>query len=175
MADIKFGTDGWRAIIAKEYTFANVKVVSQAVADYVGAGKKVAIGFDTRFLSAEFAQASAEVLKANGLEVIVSDKAVPTPALSFAVRKRNCDLGVMITASHNPAQYNGFKIKTSTGGAAGSEITKAIEKLLAVSAVKTVVARDALKKEDLIGDYIHFIRSYIDLKKIRKKKTSPTL
>ena len=170
MADIKFGTDGWRAIIAKEYTFANVKVVSQAVADYVGAGKKVAIGFDTRFLSAEFAQASAEVLKANGLEVIVSDKAVPTPALSFAVRKRNCDLGVMITASHNPAQYNGFKIKTSTGGAAGSEITKAIEKLLAVSAVKTVVARDALKKEDLIGDYIHFIRSYIDLKKIRKKK-----
>lgn len=170
MADIKFGTDGWRAIIAEEYTFRNVRVVSQAVADYVGAGKKVAVGYDTRFLSAEFARASAEVLKANGIGVILSDKAVPTPALSFAVRKRICDLGVMITASHNPAQYNGFKIKTSSGGAAGPEITKAIENLLGVSRVKTVADRGAVREDDLISDYIHFIRSYIDLKKIRKKK-----
>ncbi len=113
--EIKFGTDGWRGIIAKNYTFKNLKIVSQAVADYLGPGKEAALGYDTRFMSADFAQVVAQVLENNGIKVLLSDRAIPTPALSFAVKSKKLDLGIMITASHNPAQYNGFKIKTSSG------------------------------------------------------------
>src|SRR3990167_708479 len=127
MLNIKFGTDGWRGIIAQDYTFQNLKIVSQAVADYLGKGKKIAVGYDTRFLSKEFAQASAEVFAANGISVVLSDRAIPTPAVSLAVRAVKLDLGVMITASHNPAAYNGFKIKTTSGGAAGPEVTRKVE------------------------------------------------
>ncbi|MBL7151874.1 MAG: phosphoglucomutase/phosphomannomutase family protein [Candidatus Omnitrophica bacterium] len=168
---IHFGTDGWRAVIGEEYTFANLKVVSQAVADYLGAAKTAAVGFDTRFMSGRFARITAEVLAANGIKVILSDRATPTPTLSFAVKSKKLDLGVMITASHNPAEYNGFKIKTSSGGAAGPEITRKVERLLGKSPVKE--DRDSalkIKEEDLIGDYIGFIRSYIDLKKIRSRR-----
>ena len=135
-SNIKFGTDGWRAIIADTYTFDNVKMLSQAVADYLGAGKRVAVGFDTRFMSGDFAKAAACVLSANGIEVSLSDRPVPTPALSFAVRSRKFDLGIMITASHNPAEYNGFKIKDSTGGSASQEITKAVEALIGKNTLK---------------------------------------
>ena len=109
MLDIKFGTDGWRGIIAQDYTFENLKIVSQAVADYLGAGKKIAVGYDTRFLSQEFAQASAEVFASNGISVVLSDRAIPTPAVSLAVRARKLDLGVMITASHNPPRITALK------------------------------------------------------------------
>jgi len=170
-AGIKFGTDGWRGIIGDNYTFGNLKIISQAVADYLGCGKKVAVGFDTRFMSADFARVSAEVLNNNGIKVLLSDRPVPTPALSFAVRARKMDLGVMITASHNPAQYNGFKIKTASGGAAGPEVTTDIESRLGKTPVKgTGASAGRIKKEDLTRDYIRFIRSYIDLKKIKHKK-----
>ncbi len=124
---IKFGTDGWRGVIADSYTFSNLRIVSQAVADYLGPGKRVAVGYDTRFMSDRFAKVVAEVLNNNGIEVILSDRHTPTPALSFTVRSRKLDLGVMITASHNPAEYNGFKIKDPSGGAAGPEVTEKIE------------------------------------------------
>lgn len=166
---IKFGTDGWRAVIADTYTFENLKIISQAAADYLGAGKKVVVGFDTRFMSGKFAAITAEVLKNNGIAVVLSDRPVPTPALSFAVRERKQDLGVMITASHNPAEYNGFKIKTSSGGAAGPEITAAIEACLGKSPVKES-GSGAVKGADFTRDYIKFIRSYIDLKKIKNKR-----
>lgn len=172
-AGIKFGTDGWRAIIADSYTLDNVKILSQAVADYLGGGKRVAVGFDTRFMSDRFAQAAADVLAKSGIEVFLSDKAVPTPALSFAVKSRRLDLGIMITASHNPAEYNGFKIKDSSGGSASPEITGAVEIRLGDTPVKE--GRDAstsIKKEDLTKDYVRFIRSYIDLNKIKNKKFS---
>ena len=170
MAEIKFGTDGWRAIIAEDYTFENLKIVSQAVADYAGPGKSIAVGYDTRFMSRDFARSAARVLAANGIEVTLSDTAIPTPALSFAVKNNKLDLGVMITASHNPAEYNGFKIKTATGGAAGAQITKEVEKLLRKSEVKCLPDSRELKSVDLTRDYIKFIRSFIDLKKIRNKR-----
>ena len=170
MAEIKFGTDGWRAIIAEDYTFENLKIVSQAVADYAGPGKSIAVGYDTRFMSRDFARSAARVLAANGIEVTLSDAAIPTPALSFAVKNNKLDLGVMITASHNPAEYNGFKIKTATGGAAGAEITQEVEKLLRKSEVKCLPDSRELKSVDLTRDYIKFIRSFIDLKKIRNKR-----
>jgi len=170
MQEIKFGTDGWRAIIADTYTFENLKIISQAVADYLGKERKVVVGFDTRFMSAKFAQICAEVLSANNIDVLLSDRAIPTPALSFAVRVRKKDLGVMITASHNPAEYNGFKIKLPNGGAAGQEVTEAVEKLLGATAPKVMPNQALIKKEDLTKDYVAFIRSYIDLKKIKTKK-----
>ena len=98
---IKFGTDGWRAVIGDDYTFENLKIVSQAVADYLGKGKQVSIGYDTRFMSDRFAELVAEVLSNNGIKVLLSDRAIPTPALSLTVKSRRMDLGVMITASHN--------------------------------------------------------------------------
>lgn len=169
--EIKFGTDGWRAIIADTYTFKNVKILSQAVADYLGAGKRVVVGYDTRFLSGRFAEASAEVLSNNGIEVILSDRCIPTPAVSLAVKSRKLDLGIMITASHNPAEYNGFKIKDATGGSAGLEITTEIEKLLGRNPIREKKSLSTvIKKEDLSVSYVRFLRSYIDLKKIKNKQ-----
>lgn len=170
MEEIKFGTDGWRGIIGDTYTFANVRMVSQAVSDYVGPGKRVAVGYDTRFQSDRFAQASAEVLCANGIEVVLSDRAIPTPALSYAVKSGGFDLGVMITASHNPAEYNGFKIKTATGGAAGPDVTAEVEKLIGKNPVKTPEAGRNIPLEDLSRDYVRFIRRYIDLARMKKKR-----
>jgi phosphomannomutase len=170
-SEIKFGTDGWRGIISDNYTVKNLKIISQAVADYLGPGKKIAVGYDTRFMSDHFASLCAGVLKNNGLEVILSSGPIPTPTLSFTVKKRGLDLGVMITASHNPAEYNGFKIKTSSGGAAGPEVTKQVEELLGRNPVKEEGGLNgSLVKEDLAKDYIKFIRSYIDLKRIKNKK-----
>ena len=170
VSSIKFGTDGWRAIIADTYTIENVKILSQAVADYLGGGKKAAIGYDTRFMSDIFAKAAAVVLQSNGIEVIVSDRPTPTPALSFVVKSRKLDLGVMITASHNPAEYNGFKIKNAAGGGASQEITRAVESLLGKTLVKDAPLANPIKTVDIIKDYIKFIRNYIDLKKIKNKK-----
>jgi len=168
---IKFGTDGWRAIIGDTYTFDNLRILSQAVSDYVGPGKKIAVGFDTRFMSGDFAQVVSEVLVANGIEVTLSDRPVPTPTLSFAVKNRKLDLGIMITASHNPAAYNGFKIKNSSGGAADIEVTKKVESLLGANEIKKIEnPGQSINKQDLTRDYIKFIRSYIDFKKIKDKK-----
>jgi phosphomannomutase len=169
--EIKFGTDGWRGIIGDSYTFGNLKIASQAVADYLGPGKKVAVGFDTRFMSAKFGLVCAEVLSNNGIKVLLSDRFVSTPILSFTVKSRKLDLGVMITASHNPAEYNGFKIKDPSGGSAGPEVTEKIESHLGKSAVKEFNRLSTqIKIEDFSADYIRFIRSYIDLKKIKNKK-----
>lgn len=169
--EIKFGTDGWRAVIGENYTFENLKIVSQAVADYLGSGKSIAVGFDTRFMSDCFAEAVSGVFRNNGIEVILSDRAIPTPALSFTVKNRHLDLGIMITASHNPPEYNGFKIKTSSGGAAGQEVTEDVENRLGKTPVKEIGTGIAkITKEDLVTDYVKFIRNYIDLKRIKKKR-----
>jgi len=169
--EVKFGTDGWRGVVGDNYTFANLKIVSQAVADYLGPGKKVAVGFDTRFMSDTFAQITARVLKNNNIKVTLSDRSIPTPALSFTVKKRSLDLGIMITASHNPAEYNGFKIKVSSGGAASPEVTENIERRLGKTPVKERNAKAGrILKEDLTCEYVKFIRHYIDFKKIKNKR-----
>ncbi|MCX5706062.1 MAG: phosphoglucomutase/phosphomannomutase family protein, partial [Candidatus Omnitrophica bacterium] len=170
-SQIKFGTDGWRAIIGDTYTFRNLKILSQAVADYLGKSKKVAVGFDTRFMSDKFAKVVALVLSNNGIKVVLSDRPIPTPALSFAVKNMQMDLGIMITASHNPAEYNGFKIKMPSGGAAGVEVTQEVEALLGKKApVQKSDASVEIETKDLTLDYIKFIRSYINLKEIKNKK-----
>lgn len=116
---ISFGTDGWRAVIADTFTFANLRLVAQAVADsineqHTGTEKpSVVIGFDTRFLSDRFATETARVMAANGIVSWLSRADTPTPSISFNVKQKGAAAGVVITASHNPPRYNGFKLKAS--------------------------------------------------------------
>ncbi|MFH0940829.1 MAG: phosphoglucomutase/phosphomannomutase family protein [Candidatus Omnitrophota bacterium] len=180
---IKFGTDGWRAVIADDFTFVNLKSVAQATADYAVEnlkkpdGRKIGIcvGYDTRFLSDKFAQTVAEVMSANGITVFLSDRAVPTPALSFAVKSRKLDLGVMITASHNPPEFNGFKIKNSSGGAADVTVTQRVESLIGSGNVKFQLLPEAIKNgsvtvANISKDYVDFLRSYIDKRAFKKSR-----
>jgi phosphomannomutase len=131
MTAIKFGTDGWRGIIAEDFTFANARVVAQAIARYVvrceDARKGVILGYDHRFASDEIAAATAEVVSASGTPVFLTDKPCPTPAVSLLVRQRGAAGGLMITASHNPYQWNGIKYKASYGSSALPSIVAQIE------------------------------------------------
>src|SRR5262245_54627129 len=143
MAIIKFGTDGWRARIAEDFTFANVEIVTQALVEYVKkqntSGKiSILVGYDRRFASEWFAQRVAEVLAGNGIAVDVFAQDVPTPLVSFEVKRRSLDGGVVITASHNPPDFNGFKFKAPFGGSATPRITNEIEKLVGATEVKRV-------------------------------------
>ena len=176
---IKFGTDGWRAVIAEDFTFENVKIVAQAVADYLKkikkGSKKIVIGYDCRFLSEEFAQTAALVFAANNIKTVLSDTNVPTPTVSFHCRYHKYDLGIIITASHNPAKFNGFKIKTKEGGSADKSITDKVEKLLYKSKVRSMSKEEALKKKlleikDLTSSQIQFLKKFVDLKSIKKLK-----
>ncbi|HTG93120.1 MAG TPA: hypothetical protein VL866_11065, partial [Pyrinomonadaceae bacterium] len=115
LAQIKFGTDGWRAIIARDFTFANLERVAQAYADYLlsqssDANQRVVVGFDRRFLSEQFGLRAAEVMAGNGFDSVLFQDAQPTPVISWAVKDLAAVGGIMITASHNPATFNGFKI-----------------------------------------------------------------
>src|SRR5437870_4150223 len=131
---IKFGTDGWRGIIADTFTFENVRLAAQSTAEYFktvpATEPAVFIGYDVRFLSRKFATIAAEVMAANGFQVLLMDRPYPTPYVSFEVRRRKFVGGVMITASHNPPTFNGFKVKAHFGGSATPSITAEIEKNL---------------------------------------------
>jgi phosphomannomutase len=143
MSQIKFGTDGWRAVIAEDFTFANVARVAQAAADFWKAESrnpkadiyqrelKVVIGYDRRFLSDQFARITAEVFAGNDYQVILTPEPTPTPCVSFAVKNLGAVGGVMITASHNPPHFNGFKLKSHFGGSSGPEECQGVERLLA--------------------------------------------
>jgi alpha-D-glucose phosphate-specific phosphoglucomutase len=129
---IKFGTDGWRGIISEDYTFGNVRLVAQAIADYIKGRKEeqrgIVVGYDARFLSDRYAADCAAILADNGIKVWLSEAILPTPALTWQVKDHDAAGGVMITASHNPAEYNGLKFKASYGGSASPEIVADIEK-----------------------------------------------
>lgn len=173
---IKFGTDGWRAIIGEEYTFQNVRIAAQAVADYLEEAQEnraVAVGYDRRFLSEEFAAAVAEVLTANGVTVYLSPEACATPHVSYFVRKNDLPLGIVITASHNNYRYNGFKLKGRHGGSASVETTKAVEALLGRSPVRTLPLRQAKTSGKLIETpldegYGALVESLVDIQAIRE-------
>ncbi|MFZ5801196.1 MAG: phosphoglucomutase/phosphomannomutase family protein [Candidatus Omnitrophota bacterium] len=179
MEQIKFGTDGWRGVIARDFTFENVRLVSQAISEWIkhdlpqpDGRKTVVVGFDTRFLSDAFAQEVACVLAANDIRVVLSQRAVPTPVVSFAVKDRKLDAGIMITASHNLAQFNGIKIKTSDGGAAPKSVTEKVEGYLGRSPV--VIADFASAQQDgrigvsdLSREYLIFIKKYLDFKRFK--------
>lgn len=170
MAEIKFGTDGWRAVIAEDFTFANVGRVAQAVADYYKermGEKGLVVGYDTRFLSREFAELVAEVLTANDLPVILSRQDLPTQCISFAIQTEKLAGGIMVSASHNPPKFNGIKIRESYGGSAPPEVTREIEALLGKSRVKRVPLEETgkkglLKREDITEGYLEKVKSFLD-------------
>ncbi len=131
---IKFGTDGWRAIIAANYTFDNVRICAQGTADMLKANdddRTIVVGYDTRFASEDFAAAAAEVFAGNDLHVLLADRAAPTPTISYNLVTRGAGSGAVITASHNPPEWNGYKFKPDYGGSASPEVVAKLEKHIA--------------------------------------------
>ena len=171
VTDIKFGTDGWRGIIADDYTFENVRLVAQAVAAHVikneHPAKGIVMGFDTRFGSQSFAEAAAEVIASYGINVTISDDYIPTPAVSFAVKQLGATGGVMITSSHNPWNWNGVKYKAYYGGSAKPSIIKGIETELHAG-TNPPKKQAKVTKADLKSDYIAALKKFVDLDKIAK-------
>ena len=181
MASIKFGTDGWRAVIAEDFTFANLDRVAQATADYwlqnraTQGPARAVVGFDRRFLSDPFARRTAEILAGNGFEVILSPQPVSPPAVSLAVKAAGAEGGVMITASHNPPRFNGFKLKAHFGGSADGAICKAVEQLLDNRPPRSIPLSEALTTrrvtlKDLAKPHYTAIKRLVDFKAIACSK-----
>ena len=172
-AEIKFGTDGWRAVIADDFTFDSVRRVAGAIASYVlkyeDPSHGVVVGYDTRFGSPRFARATAEVLAAAGIPVKLADDYVPTPAVSLAVKQMGAVGGVVITSSHNPWNWNGVKFKAKFGGSATPAIMKVIEEETAAGAMPQG-DRAAIEEIDLKPAYIRAICGFADLDLIRKAR-----
>jgi phosphomannomutase len=179
---IKFGTDGWRAVIADDFTFANLERVALATARYFAKHKKIrnglVIGYDARFMSREFAEKSAEVIANAGITVKLSDSIATTPMISLLTKLENAAGGVVITASHNPPKYNGFKIKGDFGGPAHPEMITKVEKDLArVMKLKSIpsgartfrqmVDRKKIVLIDMRQRYLDDLTTKIDLPAIR--------
>ena len=181
MATIQFGTDGWRAVIAQDFTFANVARVAQATADFwntnppPGTVPVAVVGYDRRFLSDQFARHTAEVLTGNGLEVLLTPAPLPTPAVSFAVLQKAGRGGVMLTASHNPPAFNGYKLKAHFGGSADSAICRAIESRLDQSPVRRLDFDVALRQKkirlhDPCPDYFRALKRLVDFRLIARSR-----
>lgn len=180
--EIKFGTDGWRGIISRDFTFENLRWVTQAVIDYLKLknldSSGLVVGYDRRFLSEEYAREVSAVAAANGVKVFLSNNFAPTPAVSWAVKERGAGGGIMITASHNPAIYNGLKFKENFGGSSLPETTAMLEKLLKErwQANKEPLFEDfdkAVKNKtivevDMMESYLNKLRGLVDFEKIKK-------
>lgn len=176
---IHFGTDGWRAVIADTFTFENVRHVSQALADVLlsehsgATPPEVVVGYDTRFLSDRFAQETARVLAANGIVVWLTRSDTPTPSISYNVVAKGAAAGVVITASHNPPRYNGFKVKSAYGGSATAEACKRIETRLQenlstgrtpqVSDYEDALAHEQIRRFDPSWVYYEHLGTIVDI------------
>ena len=175
---IKFGTDGWRAVIAEDYTFANLERVAQATAEWLhddyGDAPTVVVGYDTRFLSRSFAERAARVLAAAGVHVTLTDVFVSTPAISWATQHLGRDAGVMITASHNPPEYNGFKIKAHFGGPAPPSMIASVEEAVQhvptrtepLASLEELVGRGQIDLYDVRSNYLTALREVLDVEAI---------
>ncbi|HWD19037.1 MAG TPA: phosphoglucomutase/phosphomannomutase family protein [Verrucomicrobiae bacterium] len=181
MTSIKFGTDGWRAVMAEDFTFANVDRAAQATADYwqahppSGAGRQVVVGYDRRFLSNEFGRRVAEIFAGNGYGVVLSDCPAPTPSVSYAVKSLKATGGVMITASHNPAIFNGYKLKAHYGGSADSAICQSVETFLdrqppTAAGFDEAVKAGKIETRDLRAAHFKAVKALVDFKLIAKSK-----
>jgi phosphoglucomutase len=160
---IRFGTSGWRGIIAREFTWDRVDLLVDAISRWIiGQGRRsVVIGGDTRFLSPELAVSAADRMAGYGFRVFLSDRPVPTPVLSCAVRRLGAGGVVNFTASHNPPLYNGIKFSPSDGGPAGEEVTGAIE-LLLESAARPAAAVGNVETVDMVTPYLEGLDSILD-------------
>jgi len=163
MTKIKFGTDGWRAIIAKEYTVDNVKRISEATARWMLFKKmsQVVIGYDCRFGGKMFCETAATVFGNFGIKVLLSKNFVSTPMVSLGVVKTESDLGVVITASHNPPSYNGFKLKSSFGGPTIPSDIAEVESQIPDDCINELPSIKQLEEDGLLS-YIDMEQMYID-------------
>lgn len=184
MTQIKFGTDGWRGLIADDFTFDNVRRVAGAIASYVlkheDPARGVIIGYDTRFLSDRAARAVAQVIADAGVPVLLANDYVPTPAVSYNVKKLGAAGGVMVTSSHNPWNWNGVKFKAKFGGSATPAIMKSIEDELAAGAMpsgrppthsprtRMSGAPAKIEEVDLKPPYVEAVSQFADLDLIRR-------
>ncbi len=176
-SSIKFGTDGWRAAIAEDFTFANVRIVAQAVADFLKgealAPRGLIVGYDTRFGSERFAAACAEVLAANGIHVYLTQKATPTPVISYAILDKAAGGAAIITASHNPGSDNGFKYKPEYAGSASPEVIGKLEARLGAAPVQRMPLDEAertglVERFDPTPAYLRQIGTLVDIEAIKR-------
>jgi alpha-D-glucose phosphate-specific phosphoglucomutase len=187
MADvIKFGTDGWRGIIAEDFTFDNVRICANAVAEYLKKSRLdkrgLVIGYDTRFASEDFAAAAAEVIAGNDIKVHLCLKPAPTPVVSFAVLATKSAGAIVVTASHNPGSWNGFKYKSQDGASAPEKVTSQLERNIASLIrrgvrIRRLALNRALKKGivdyvDPFPAYSEQIRRLVDIDEVRRQKLS---
>ena len=177
-ARIIFGTDGWRGLIADDFTFENVARCSQGLATYLKtqgrSGKGVVVGYDTRFLSREFAETVAKVCAGNGIKVFLTSRPAPTPVVSFNVLHHKTAGAVIITASHNPAVWNGFKFKTEYAATASQETTSQLEDAVNSANEVRSIPLDQARANDLVVEfdpqppYLKQIQSLVELQAIRE-------
>jgi len=180
---IKFGTDGWRGIIAQDFTFDNVRACAQGVANHLKqaglARRGLIIGYDTRFASEDFASVAAEVAAGNGIKVYLCPKATPTPVISFGTLAKKAGGAIIITASHNPAMWNGFKYKSEEGSSASPEVTAEIEKRISHTLTTGKISRLPLSQAldegrveylDLFPIYAKQLSRLVDLNRLRQAK-----
>jgi len=180
---IKFGTDGWRAVIAEDFTFDNVRACTQGVANYLRQSKLIehglVIGYDTRFASEDFASAAAEVIAGNEIKVHLCSQPAPTPVISYAVTATKSAGAIIITASHNPGRWNGFKYKDNTGASAPSEVAAEIEKnannVLSSGDIKKLPLANGLNSGliayfDPAPDYAEQLEQLVDLDALRRSR-----
>jgi phosphoglucomutase len=180
MTEIKFGTSGWRGILAEDFTFANARLVCQSIAEYLQreglAQQGMVIGYDTRFRSEAFAATAAEVMAANGITSHLTTRDCPTPVVSFATREAGRAGAINITASHNPPEYNGIKFSPATGGPAPSPVTNAIESIirgLSPTAVRTMPVAEAREKGLVVdleprASYFQHLKTLVDLEVLKR-------
>jgi alpha-D-glucose phosphate-specific phosphoglucomutase len=175
-AEIHFGTDGWRAVVGDDFTYENVRAVAQGVAAYLdGESRPVVVGHDARYCAELFAREVARVLAANGLSVLLLDRVTPTPAVSWTVVEKGAAGGVVVTASHNPMEFNGLKYKPDFGGSASPEVVTELEKntLKALSkGVKTMpfdeaVSAGTVHLVDPLPSYCAQLGRMVDLGRLR--------
>ncbi len=179
MTHITFGTDGWRAVIADQYTFRNLDTVARATVRWLRrqqtTSPKVVIGYDTRFMGAQFAEYVARVFASNEVRVILSESFTPTPAVSWATKAYGCTVGIVITASHNPPEYNGYKLKADFGGPATPELVAAVEgeiprlegEPVPPPSFERFAGEGRITLQDVTSEYLDFLRERLDLDAIR--------
>jgi phosphomannomutase len=181
MTTIKFGTSGWRAIMAEDFTFPNVRRVVDAVATYFGQQPQaktapIIVGYDSRFLSPEFAQETAALLATRGFAVLLSQEPLPTPVVSFQIRHQKALGGINFTASHNPAEYNGIKINGPEGAPATPDMTHEFERLANAlpESYPPVNASEAdlkrIKRFDPKPAYLNALKKVIDVRVLKKSR-----
>ncbi|MFK7847102.1 MAG: phosphoglucomutase/phosphomannomutase family protein [Rhodothermales bacterium] len=174
---IKFGTDGWRAVIGDTYTYDNLEIVARATSQWLkknyGANPKIVIGHDTRFQGRAFSEHVAAVMASQNVQVLFATTFTTTPSISWGAKAYNCDAGIVITASHNPPSYNGFKIKAHFGGPASPEMIAAVEEEYdhledyTFEPFAKHVAAGNIKMHDVATDYINLLQEKLDIDAIK--------